>query len=197
MIIRRKPIKKSNKREYIIIETPGPGDFLWRATEKDKAIKVLFGEGKRRLFFFFNAAGLDLTWGKVIDALFLCFTPTEYPWGIHSCVPPPLSSFPFCLICWIHLQWIIAPWCFFFLFLAFVSISRWPLHLVDISVTGFEIQCESCLGRCLPVVGFVWGFSSSFVFMTLLASQKIALIQLIFFVEHHINIHIHKCLNHC
>lgn len=27
MIIRWKPIKKSNKREYIIIETPGPDDF--------------------------------------------------------------------------------------------------------------------------------------------------------------------------
>lgn len=56
MIIRRKPIKKSNKREYIIIETPRPGDFLWRATEKDKAIKLLFREAN----FFFNAAGLDL-----------------------------------------------------------------------------------------------------------------------------------------
>lgn len=59
MIIRQKPIKKSNKREYIIIETPGPGDFLWRATEKDKAIKLLFGEGKRR--HFFRAAALDLS----------------------------------------------------------------------------------------------------------------------------------------
>lgn len=59
MIIGRKPIKKSNKREYIIIETPGPGAFLWHATEKDKAIKLLFGEGKRR-HLFFNVSVLDL-----------------------------------------------------------------------------------------------------------------------------------------
>lgn len=43
MIIRRKPIKKSNKREYIIIETPGPDDFQLCTTEKDKAIQLLFG----------------------------------------------------------------------------------------------------------------------------------------------------------
>lgn len=64
MIIRRKPIKKSNKREYIIIETPGPGGFLRRATEKDKAIKLLFGEGKELK----KSVGLDLTSGKVVDA---------------------------------------------------------------------------------------------------------------------------------
>lgn len=77
MIIRQKPIKKSNKREYIIIETPGPGDFLWRATEKDKAIKLLFGEGKRR--HFFRAAALDLSRGKVVNALFSVLNPLQAP----------------------------------------------------------------------------------------------------------------------
>lgn len=36
MIIRWKPIKKSNKKEYIIIEAPGPDDFQLCVTEKDE-----------------------------------------------------------------------------------------------------------------------------------------------------------------
>lgn len=50
MIIRWKPIKKSNKWEYIIIEAPGPDDFQLRVTEKDKDVQLLRGTGTKSQF---------------------------------------------------------------------------------------------------------------------------------------------------
>ena len=64
MIIRLEPIKKSNKREYIIIEAPGPDDFRLRVTEKDEGVRPVIG-GKKKSGLFVPRKVCDHTWYRL------------------------------------------------------------------------------------------------------------------------------------
>lgn len=61
MIIRWKPIKKSNKREYIIIEAPAPDDFQLCVTEKDEGSNCCL-EKTESLCLFVAHKVCDHTW---------------------------------------------------------------------------------------------------------------------------------------
>lgn len=60
MIIRWKPIKKSNKREYIIIETPRPDYFQLCVcvTEKDAVIQQLIGKDENVFICLWHVKGV-------------------------------------------------------------------------------------------------------------------------------------------
>lgn len=62
MIIRWKPIKKSNKREYIIIEALGPDDFRLHATENDEGVQLLLGNDRKSLL----VCGTERVWSHLV-----------------------------------------------------------------------------------------------------------------------------------
>lgn len=66
MIIRWKPIKKSNKREYIIIEAPGPDDSHLCVCVRDREgrrVQLLLAEDKKSLFVY----GMKSLWSHLLS----------------------------------------------------------------------------------------------------------------------------------